>query len=128
MYFHYSGIIFPWKKWGVFHKKKMEFPSFKIICAKFVWYWPIRCGEEYFYKIYQCIFAISLLSAQRPSVEQMESRLPEDTLCQVWLKLAQWFWRRRFLKFVNVFSLFRNNLPLVKGGALHLNKLESSLL
>ena len=49
----------------------------------------------------------------------------KDALCQVWLKLAQWFWRRRFLNFVNVFSLFRNYLPLGKGGALHLNKLES---
>ena len=49
----------------------------------------------------------------------------KDALCQVWLKLAQWFWRRRFLNFVNVFSLFRNYLPLKKGGALHLNKLES---
>ena len=28
-------------------------------------------------------------------------------------------------KFVNVFSLFRNYLPLEKGGPLHLNKLES---
>ena len=31
------------------------------------------------------------------------------------------------LNFVNVFLLFRNNLPLEKGGALHLNKLESLL-
>ena len=46
-------------------------------------------------------------------------------LCQVWLKLAQWFWRRGFFNFVNVFSLFRNYLPLEKGGVLHLNKLES---
>ena len=30
---------------------------------------------------------------------------PKDALCQVWLKMAQWFWRR-FLNFVNVFSLF----------------------
>ena len=29
-----------------------------------------------------------------------------------------------FLNFVNVFSLFRNYLPLEKGEALHLNKLE----
>ena len=36
--------------------------------------------------------------------------------------MAKWFWRRRFLNFVNV---FRNYLPLEKGGALHLNKLES---
>ena len=30
-----------------------------------------------------------------------------------------------FFNFVNVFSLFRNYLPLEKGGALPLNKLES---
>ena len=36
-------------------------------------------------------------------------------ICQLWLKLAQWFWRRRFLKLVNVFSLFRNYPPLEKG-------------
>ena len=37
----------------------------------------------------------------------------------------QWFLRRRFFNFVNVFSLIRNYLPLEKGGALHLNKLKS---
>ena len=31
----------------------------------------------------------------------------KDALCQVWLQLAKWFWRERFLDFVNVFSLFR---------------------
>ena len=31
---------------------------------------------------------------------------------------------KRFLNFVNVFSLFRNYLPLEKGRALHLKKLE----
>ena len=56
---------------------------------------------------------------------KLESPLPKDALCQVWLKLARWFWRRRFFKSVNVFSLFRNYLPLEKGGALPLNKLES---
>ena len=29
-----------------------------------------------------------------PSFE-LESPLPKDALCQVWLKLAQWFWRKR---------------------------------
>ena len=32
-------------------------------------------------------------------------------MCQVWLKLACLFWRRRILNFVLVFSLFRNYLP-----------------
>ena len=55
------------------------------------------------------------------------SSSPKDALCQVWLKLALWFLRRRVLKFINVFSLFRYYLPLENGGALYLNKLESSL-
>ena len=50
---------------------------------------------------------------------------PKDAFGQVWLKLAQWFWRRRFFNFVNVFSLFLNYLPLEKGGAIHLYRLES---
>ena len=52
---------------------------------------------------------------------------PKDALCQVWLKLIQWFLRRRFCYIVNVFLLFDNYLPLEKGGALHLNKLEFPL-
>ena len=56
---------------------------------------------------------------------KLESPLPISALCQVWLKLVWWLWRRRFLNFVNVFSLFSNNLPLQKVVALHLNKLES---
>ena len=58
-------------------------------------------------------------------INKLESPSPKDALCQVWLKLAQWFWRRRFFNFINVFSLFHNYLPLERGGALHLNKLES---
>ena len=32
------------------------------------------------------------------------------------VEIGPWFWRRRFLKFVNVFSLFCNYLPLEKVG------------
>ena len=56
---------------------------------------------------------------------KLESPSPKDALCQVCLKLAQWFLRRRFLKFVNVFLQFLYYLPLEKGGALHMNKFES---
>ena len=59
-------------------------------------------------------------------LNKLESSSTKDALWQVLLKLTQWFWRRRFFKkFVNVFSLFHNYLPLEKGKALHLNKLES---
>jgi hypothetical protein len=35
-----------------------------------------------------------------------ESPLPKDNVYQVWLILACWIWRRRFLKIFNVFLLF----------------------
>ena len=60
---------------------------------------------------------------------KIESSLPKDALCKVWLKLTQWFLRRRFSYFVNVFSLFRHYLLLKKKGVAlnHLHKLESPL-
>ena len=58
-------------------------------------------------------------------LNKLDSPAPKDALCKVWLILAKWFRRRRFLNFVNVFSLFLNDLLLEKDGALHLNKLES---
>ena len=62
-----------------------------------------------------------------PLLKKLEFPSLKDTLCQIWLKLFQWFLRRIFLKFVNVFSQFLYYLPLEKEGALHLNKLESPL-
>ena len=32
---------------------------------------------------------------KRVTVNKLQSSSPNDALCQVWLKLAQWFWRRR---------------------------------
>ena len=68
-------------------------------------------------------YSITLFKRVR-QLKKLQSPSPKDALCQVWLKLAQWFWRR-FLNFDNVFSLFPNYLPLEKGGALHFNKLEA---
>ena len=83
------------------------------------------------FKVGQCIFSFSLLSflgkGWGPSLNKLKSPSPKDALCQVWLKLAQWFLRRRFLNFVNVFLLFPYYLPLENGVTLHLNKLESPL-
>ena len=57
-------------------------------------------------------------------LNKLESPSPKDSLRQIWLKLAQVFWRR-FSNFFNVILVFRNYPPLEKGRALHLNKLES---
>ena len=62
-------------------------------------------------------------------LKELESPLPKNAMCQVWLKLAKWFRRRRlYLNFVIVFSLFGNYLPWEISGALHLNKFESPSL
>jgi hypothetical protein len=45
-----------------------------------------------------CIFTLSLFSPLgeelSPSLERIWIPSPKNDLCQVWLKLAQWFWRR----------------------------------
>jgi hypothetical protein len=50
------------------------------------------------------------------------SSSPED-LWQVWLKLAQWFWRR-FLKDPTLFLHFCDYLLFEEDLALYLNKIE----
>ena len=82
--------------------------------------------EKKIFEICQCIFTFSLSSPLEKGCGPSLNK-PKDALCQVWLKLAQWFLKRRYLNVVNVFLLFCNDLPLEKGVALHLNKLEFPL-
>ena len=58
-------------------------------------------------------------------LNKIESSSPKDALCQVWLKLVKWFWRRRFFIFVNVFSIFRNHLLFEKDRVLRWNEIKS---
>ena len=52
------------------------------------------------FKSCQCNLAILQLSplgkGRALYLNKLESPSPRDTLWQVWLKLAQWFWRRRW--------------------------------
>ena len=45
-------------------------------------------------------------------LNKLEFPVPKNVLCQVCLKLAEWFWRRRFLNLVNDFPLCCYYLPL----------------
>jgi hypothetical protein len=58
-------------------------------------------------------------------LKTLESSPSKDDLCQVWLKLAQWFWSKRFLNDPIPFLLFCDYLPFEDDLALYLNKLES---
>ena len=75
-------------------------------------------------KFHLCSNLSPLGKGVAPYLNKLESPSPKDALCQVWFKQAQRFLRRRFLNFVNVFSLFRNYLPLEKGTALYLNQIK----
>ena len=58
-----------------------------------------------------------------PSFEQTLIPLPKGLLYQVWLKVAQWFCRRRILNFANERLQCRFHLPLEKDVALNLKKM-----
>ena len=70
------------------------------------------------------IFTFWELNGSSIHLNKFKFPSPKDTLCHVWLKLVQWFWRKRIKSFVNVFLLSRNYLLLKKGVALHLNNLS----
>ena len=99
MYFCYFVIISPWKKGGALYLNKLESPSPKDALCKFVWNWLSGSGEEDYlissmYFRYFVIF--SPWKRAGPSSEQTWIPSTKGCLCQVWLKLAQWFWRRRW--------------------------------
>jgi hypothetical protein len=56
-------------------------------------------------------------------LNKLECSSSKNDLCQVWLKLAQWFWRR-FLNDPIPFLHFCDDLPFEEDLALYLNKLE----
>ena len=113
------------------HSNKLEFPSPKnAMCQVRLklaqWFWKSRFFNFFIVLSLFCNY-LPLEIGRALHSNKFESPSPKDAtcMCHVWLKLAQWFWRWRFLNFVNIFSQFCNYLPLKKGRALNLKKLES---
>ena len=132
MHFHYNVIISPWEKGGALLLNKFESPSPKdALCKVWLklahWFWRRRLFLNLVNVFSLFLNYLPFEKGGALHLNKLDSPAPKDALCKVWLKLAQWFWRRRFFfNFVNVFSIFRNYLPLEKGAALHLNKFESA--
>jgi hypothetical protein len=57
-------------------------------------------------------------------LNKFESPTPKDDFRHVWLELAQWFWRRRFINDPIQFLHFCDYLPFGEDLAFYLNKLE----
>ena len=128
MYFHYFVIISPWKRAESIIWTNLNPLHPRMLCAKFGWNWLSGSGEEDFLisSMYFWLFRnyLPLEKGGALHLNKLESTLSKDASCQIWLKLAQWFWRR-YLNFGNTYSLFRNYLPFEKGRFLRLNTLES---
>ena len=112
----------------VLHLKKLKSPSPNdALCEDWLklaqWFW--RRGFLNFVNGFSRLNYLPLEKDRAHHLNKLKSPSSKDAFCQVWLKLTQWLWRRRFFKFVILCLLFRNYLPFKKGSALHLTKLES---
>ena len=110
------------------HLYKFEFPQPKDdLCQVWLklalWFWRRRFLNDCAPILHFCNY-LPLEEDLALYLNKLESPSPKDDLCQVWLKLAQWFWRRRFLNDPTPFLHFCNYLPLEEELALYLNKLE----
>mgnify|MGYP003688421365 CR=1 FL=1 len=118
----------PFKNWKILNGKTLNPLHPKMLCAKFGWNWASGSGEEDFLKFVNIFslfrYYLYLKRGMALHLRKFEASSTKTALCQVWLKLAQWFWRRRFLNFINVFLLFCNYLSLEKCMTHHLRKLE----
>ena len=101
MHFPYFVIISPWKRVGPFIWTNLNPLDPKMLLAKFGWNWLSGSWEEDFLissKYFPCNY-LPLKKGGDLHLYKLESPSPKDALWQVWLKLVDWFWRKRFFKF-----------------------------
>jgi hypothetical protein len=75
-------------------------------------------------------YLIAIISPRRRAIlffNKFESPSSKDDLCEVWLKLAQWFWGGRFLNDPTPILKFCNYLSFEEDLTFYLNKFESPL-
>ena len=83
-------------------------PHKRMLFAKIGWNWLNGSEKEFFnfvnaFSLFYNYFPLEKGGALH--LNKFESPSPKNALCQVCLKLAQWFWRIRFLKVVNLFII-----------------------
>jgi hypothetical protein len=76
--------------------------------------WFRRRFSKIFSVILLFCYYLPLEKSNPLHLSELESTSPKDDLCQVWLELALWFWRR-FLKDPILFLHFFDYLPLWRG-------------
>ena len=107
----------------------------RMHCAKIVWNWLSGSGEEdfIFSTMYFSLFRnyLPLEKGGALHLNKLESPSPKDALCQVWLKITQWFWRRIFFMSSMYFHYFVIISPWKRAGPFiwrNLNPLHPRML
>ena len=99
IYSLYFVIISPWKRVGPFIWTNLNPLHPRIIYAMFSWNWPSGYGEEDFLNLSMYFHNSVIISTWKRAWPFIWSNLNPLHIrinsCQVWLKLAHWFWRRR---------------------------------
>ena len=100
----------PFEKGEVLHLNNLKSPPLKDVLCQ-VWlkltllFWIGR-----FLNIFNIIslfcYYLPLEKDVALHLNKRESPSSKDPLCQVWMKLAQWFWRRNFLNIFNIILQF----------------------
>jgi hypothetical protein len=129
VHFYSFAIISPWRRVIPFIWKKLESPLPKDdLCQVWLklaqWFWRRRFLNDPTPFFHFCDY-LPFEEDLALYLNKLEFPLPKDNLYQVWLNLACWFWRRRFLKFFSALLLLCYYLPLEKGDPLHLKTLET---
>jgi hypothetical protein len=124
-------IISPFEEDLALYLKKIEFPSpkdnlYQVWLNLACWFWRRRFKK--FFSVFLLFrYYISLERSNHLCLNKLKSPTPKDDLCQVCLKLAQWFWRRRFLNDPTTFLHFCNDLLFEEDLTFYLNKIEFPL-
>lgn len=97
--FSYSATVFLWEMVWPFNLKKLKLSSPRCFVSRWVW-----IVQEEFLKIVNLfsLFYYNYLPLVKSVIlqQKLEFHSIKDTLCLVWLKLAQWFWRDRLIWYI----------------------------
>jgi hypothetical protein len=111
-----------------FNKLELHLPkdnSYNVCLNLVSWSW--RRFFEIFSAFLLFRYNLPLEKGYPLHLNELESPLPKNGLCQVWSNLVQWFWRRFLIDYPQ-FSHFCDYIPLEEDMALYFNKLEFHLL
>ena len=89
------GKFFVWTNFNPLHPR--------MLCAKFGWNWPSGSEEDFKILLMYFPYFVNIISSWK-NLNKLEIKSSKDALCQVWLKLAQWFCMEKKMKMWKVYK------------------------